>query len=149
MRTSPAIELRIRNELSDVGTVSETLDRLAARHTLPHKALIQLQVALDEALSNIIKYAWPDGGEHEAIVEIVIQDDYVHIRIKDDGLPFDPREAVPVTTVPPDLPKGGRGIKMMRQLVDRIDYKRTQDQNMLTLSKYVPQQEETTDERRP
>ena len=103
---------------------------------------MQLQVALDEALSNVVKYAWPDGGEHEAIVEIVIEGECVRIRIKDDGLPFDPRQAAAPSADAPKRRKGGRGIAMIRQLVDQIDYLRTQDQNMLTLSKNVPRQHE-------
>ena len=52
--------------------VSEAMDRLAAEHGLAPKLLVQLQVALDEMVSNVIKYAWPEGGTHTLQVRIAV-----------------------------------------------------------------------------
>jgi len=75
------------------------VDRVGLEAGIPTRALIQLQVALDEILSNIIKYAWPEGGSHEFSVAIELRDGGVEITITDDGCPFNPfAQAAPKPT---------------------------------------------------
>lgn len=130
------IDLTIRNDVAELVAVTEALDQLGERIGFPPKALMQLQVALDEILSNVVKYAWPDGGSHEFRVRIEPRESGIGIVVTDDGLPFDPRAQ------PPPGPAGGRrprpggvGIQMVRQLVDGFDYARTDDMNCVTLTK--------------
>ncbi|MBG6146509.1 MAG: ATP-binding protein [Roseibium album] len=127
----------MRNDLSEMGTVSTTLDDIGTRFTLPCKAVMQVQIALDEALSNIVKYAWPEGGEHEALVKIAVLPDQLKIQIIDDGQPFDISQIRTVLPAPGDSRKkyGGRGIIMLKKLVDNIEYDRKNGRNYLTLSK--------------
>lgn len=98
---------------------------------------MQVQIALDEALSNIVKYAWPEGGEHEALVKIAVLPDQLKIQIIDDGQPFDISQIRTVLPAPGDSRKkyGGRGIIMLKKLVDNIEYDRKNGRNYLTLSK--------------
>lgn len=131
-----AVDLTIRNDVGELVAVTEALDRLGEKIGFPTKALMQLQVALDEALSNVIKYAWPDGGSHQFRVRIEQRESDIAIAISDDGLPFDPRAQ------PPPGPAGGRrprpggvGIQMIRQLVDAFDYARIDGLNCVTLTK--------------
>jgi anti-sigma regulatory factor (Ser/Thr protein kinase) len=130
------VELTIRNDVADLGAVTEALDRLGENIGFPLKALMQLQVALDEALSNVVKYAWPAGGTHEIRVLLEAHDASIVVVIEDRGLAFDPRAQ------PPPGPAGGRrprpggvGIHMVRQLVDRFDYERIDGLNRVTLTK--------------
>jgi serine/threonine-protein kinase RsbW len=133
----PVIDLAIRNDLAELTVVSDMLERLGRERAIPAPALVQVQVALDEMLSNIIKYAWSDGGVHEVRLRIGVQDGKIDISIVDDGKPFDPRgQPVPAPPRPDREPRtGGVGIHMTRQLVDRIDYARIDGRNHLTLVK--------------
>jgi anti-sigma regulatory factor (Ser/Thr protein kinase) len=133
----PVIDLAIRNDLAQLSIVTDMLDRLGRQRAIPARALMQVQVALDEMLSNIIKYAWPDGGVHEVQLRIRVQDEKIDISIVDDGRPFDPRrQPVPAPPRPGHEPRtGGVGIHMTRQLVDRIDYARIDGRNRVTLVK--------------
>ena len=130
------VDLTVRNDVAELVAVTDALDQLGERIEFPTKALMQLQVALDEVLSNVIKYAWPDGGSHQFRVCIEPREPGIEIVITDDGLPFDPRAQ------PAPGPSGGRrprpggvGIQMVRQLVDGFDYARIDGLNCVTLTK--------------
>jgi len=138
---SPAPEqtvtVTVRNEITDLASVTEAVDRIGAEAEIPGKTVMQLQVVLDEVLSNVIKYAWPDGGNHEFYVRINVRNGGIEITITDDGRPFNPLEqpapAPPAAGRRP-LP-GGVGIHMVRQLVDSIEYVRFDGRNQVTLTK--------------
>jgi serine/threonine-protein kinase RsbW len=101
------------------------------------RALTQLQVALDEVVANVIKYSWNDGGQHELLVRITVRPDRVDLEIFDDGREFDPVTA-PSPSLAPEgqrLRRGGLGIHMIKKLVDRFSYERTDGCNHTTLSK--------------
>jgi serine/threonine-protein kinase RsbW len=132
-----AVDVRIRNDNSDIGIVRDTLDNLAREFGIPAHALTQLQVALDEVVSNVIKYSWDDGEQHEFLVRITVQPDRVDLEIFDDGREFDPVTAL-LLNYPPRgrRPRpGGLGIRMIRKLVDRFRYERIDGRNHTTLSK--------------
>jgi len=131
------VDVRIRNDISDIGIVRDILDKLAREFRIPVHALTQLQVALDEVVSNVIKYSWDDGGQHEFLVRITVRPDRVDLEIFDDGREFDP-----VTALLPNHPAegrqtrpGGLGIHFIKKLVDRFTYERIEGRNHTTLSK--------------
>lgn len=131
------VDLRISNDLSQIAIVRDTLDALANELGIPMRALMQLQVALDEVASNIVKYSWDDHGRHEFLVRITVHSSGVDLEIFDDGREFDPFSAPPAA--PPadgQRPKpGGLGIQMVRKLVDTFSYERIDGRNHTTLSK--------------
>jgi len=131
------VNVTIRNEITDLATVTEAVDRIGAEVGIPSKTVMQLQVVLDEVLSNVIKYAWPDGGTHEFYVRINVQNGGIEITITDDGRPFNPLDQSPPAPAADGrrpLP-GGVGIHMVRQLVDSIEYARFDGRNQVTLTK--------------
>jgi anti-sigma regulatory factor (Ser/Thr protein kinase) len=67
-----AVDLMIHNDLSEIAIVRDALDRLGSELAVPVRALMQLQVALDEIVSNVVKYSWPDGSKHEFLVRITV-----------------------------------------------------------------------------
>ena len=130
-------DLSIRNNIADLAIVRATLDRIGEDFDIPNRAVIQLQVALDEVLSNIVKYAWPGDEAHELQLRIRIQNGGIEVVIVDDGTPFDPLSHVPrAAAAPGSRPKpGGVGIQMVRKLVDIFEYTRIDGRNQVTLSK--------------
>jgi serine/threonine-protein kinase RsbW len=132
------IQLTMRNELADMAQLRDAVDRCAAELAMPPKPLFQLQVALDELVSNVIRYAWPPGGAHQFQVRVTLSPKDAKIEVIDDGVSFDPRRSSPGGAPPPDgrLPIGGRGIMMLKSLVDGIDYARVGNHNHTTLHKH-------------
>jgi serine/threonine-protein kinase RsbW len=127
----------IRNNVADLAAVTEAMERVGAEYQMPENLLFQLQIALDEMVSNVIKYAWPEVGEHEIEIRITVRSDAVEVEIIDDGRMFDPRDAPRCDKPLPSqrLRPGGRGVKITKQLVDRIDYARIGNRNHTTLTK--------------
>jgi anti-sigma regulatory factor (Ser/Thr protein kinase) len=143
-------ELTIHNDRADLSVLRDTLDRIAAENGISGKSLIELQVVLDEIISNTIKYAWPEGGAHELLVRLTVDGTVVEVEVMDDGKPYDPRNAPPPPPAAPGgTPKpGGVGVHMVKQLVDGFDYERVDGYNRVKLTKRCSIDEGPDDERR-
>jgi anti-sigma regulatory factor (Ser/Thr protein kinase) len=131
-----SVEIVIRNEIAELAELRDGLERIAAELGVPGKPLMQLQIALDEIASNVIKYGWPDGGNHKLCVRITGQQDRIEVEIIDDGRAFDPRQASPSEPPPAGRRQpGGLGIHLVKQLVDRLEYERVGDRNRTIMTK--------------
>jgi anti-sigma regulatory factor (Ser/Thr protein kinase) len=132
-----SVDLSIHNDIGELAIVTEALDELGKLAAVPGKPLTQMHVALDELLSNVIRYAWPEGGPHELQIHIRARSGCMEVVIIDDGRPFDPRSRpAPAPPRPEREPRtGGVGIHMAKQLVDRFEYERVDGRNRLILTK--------------
>ncbi len=137
------LKVRIANRLEEIPAVSARFEELAEVIQLPAKSVTHILIALDEILSNIVKYASDAGAAREVAVSFDISAERVEIEIADDGRPFDPVHdpgEVPETT-PRGLPIGGRGLMLVRKLMNEIRYEHSGGCNRLTLVKHLtPQQ---------
>jgi anti-sigma regulatory factor (Ser/Thr protein kinase) len=108
----------------------------------------QVMIIVDEIASNIIKGAWPDGGDHEFRIELNVMPEpgFLHLEILaiDDGIAFDPTD-VP----PPDLDSdledrepGGLGLFMVTEMSDSVGYQRNGEHNRLTVTKRLQREAE-------
>ncbi len=130
------ILVTIANDVAGIAVVADTLEKFGRKHGVPRDALVALQVAVDEIVSNVIKYAWKSGA-HELHVRMTAQAHAVEIEVIDDGEPFNPLYA-PVPRPPQQAPRpvpGRVGIHMVRQLMDGIEYARKATSNHTTMTK--------------
>jgi serine/threonine-protein kinase RsbW len=102
--------------------------------------VFHVEMAVDEACSNIIEHAYADQtGEIEVACRCPIAGQF-EVVLRDSGLPFDPKE-VPAAKVggPIDLDnlnEGGLGLYFMRKLMDEVRFESTPGQgNTLTMLK--------------
>lgn len=137
MPLPPTTHIVIRNNMADLAVLTTAMERVGAEHGMQEQSMFQLQVALDEIVSNVIKYAWPEGGAHDIEIRITARDEDIEVEIIDDGRMFDPREAPERSKpLPGQRPQpGGVGVQMTKQLVDRVDYARIGNRNHTTLTK--------------
>jgi serine/threonine-protein kinase RsbW len=101
------------------------------------KAVYAVQLAADEAASNIIEHAYE--GERNTTFELTceFQENALVMRFVDQGKAFD-FDRVDVPDLRADLSErkiGGLGIYLMHKLMDKVDYQVTSTGNILTLTK--------------
>lgn len=127
-------------ERSFRATVEESLAARAwvaehARSTgLSAERLMELELAVEEALVNVCSHAHP-SGDGELLVRVLTGDELVTVVIEDDGPPFNPLQAEePDLSVPlEERPIGGLGIYLIRQATSELQYERKNGRNCLTL----------------
>lgn len=136
-----SVEIRITNALQDVALVHRLLANLAVTHGLPPGTVADMDVALDEVLSNIIKYGYTDSNRHEISIRFMVSTLELTAEVEDDGRPFDP-----LSVPPPELHKplaerkiGGLGIHFLRTILTEVGYSRAGDRNRLVLKKLLAQ----------
>jgi len=129
--------LEIENKLDNLPVIANFVsDVLASLKTDPSTAY-KVQLAIDEACTNVINYAYPEEGGNLTIT-LELQADELVITVSDKGQPFDPLKAPP-----PDLDSdvedrkiGGLGIYFIKKLMDEVSYRfSTGEGNCLTMRK--------------
>jgi anti-sigma regulatory factor (Ser/Thr protein kinase) len=108
-------------------------------HKLPAATSNLMNLALDEILSNIVKYAYevPETGTIE--VELEYSNNKLTASIEDRGVAFDPfeRETVIPTGPLESREEGGLGIVFVKTLLDSVAYERIDGRNRVTLTTEV------------
>ena len=133
------LSLVLRNHLSELKRMSEAVSAWCQENSISSAVEFHVTLALDEIISNVIRYGWKDSGEHEFCVRLSLLDDEVTLEIEDDAPPFNPLE-VPVPDLDRPLderPVGGLGIHLVRQVMDRLEYRWLDGKNLLVMKKKV------------
>jgi sigma-B regulation protein RsbU (phosphoserine phosphatase) len=139
-QTSEELEIKVNNELSALERVNQALTEFGRRHGLAPKVAHDLNLVLEEILTNIISYGYTDDKEHEIQVRLSVRPREVRVELEDDGRPFNP-----VAAPEPDTAKsleertlGGLGIYLVRKLMDGLEYQRQAGKNLLLMKKNLP-----------
>jgi len=119
-----SIELRLKNDIAEVPRLAAIVDEFCARHALSPAIANKFNLAFDEALTNIISYAYSDGKEHEIVVCLAIADGAMSAELADDGRFFDPLQLKPPDTTAPieERKIGGLGVYFIKSLMDDVRY---------------------------
>ena len=98
-----------------------------------------IKVAVEEAVVNVMKYAYPLGQQRDVTIEAASNDVRLKFTIIDSGQPFDPtvQSEVDTTLSAKERKIGGLGIHIIRQNMDSINYERMGNLNVLTLRKKI------------
>jgi anti-sigma regulatory factor (Ser/Thr protein kinase) len=123
-------------DLSDVLRMNDWLDDLMAAHGVPAARAGEVKVCLDEAVTNVLSYAFDAPERALADLKLTLSAGEVVAELRDAGRPFDPL-AAPLSEVAGDLSDaqvGGLGIRIIRELATRARYAREGGENVLTLT---------------
>ncbi len=132
-------DLRVTSETKNLSVVRDFVSECATRSALPRTEMNKVILAVDEAVSNIMRHGYRGGpGEIELVVEA--DPKRIAITILDSGTKFDPDRVQD-----PDMGehirqgrKSGLGIFLMRQIMDEVSYSfREGVRNQLRLVKYL------------
>ena len=131
------VDIKVPNQtryLSLIGRIGEDIAKELDKYTGDRETLAyHINLVLTEAMVNAIKYANPKDSEKLVHIVINISDDALVIKVFDKGQGFD------INTIPsPDfnrLEDRGRGIFLIRSLMDSVCYKKVRNGNVLEMSK--------------
>jgi len=129
----------LRNDLAELQRLNQLVSDFAESHGLPSELVFRLTLVLEEIITNVISYGYEDEMEHEISVRLSWEDPDMKIEVEDDGHPFNPLEAPPPDMVKPlaERPVGGLGIHLVREMMDKLEYRRENDKNLLVLKTRV------------
>jgi anti-sigma regulatory factor (Ser/Thr protein kinase) len=130
----PSLERTLTNDLESLVAATAALEDLLTRSAVVENTRFACRLALEEIVTNIVKYAFEDRGRHEILFSVRLTGAEVMLRFSDDGRAFDPLAApVPdLEQLPDDRPIGGLGIHLVRQFAERMEYERAGGHNVLT-----------------
>ncbi len=116
----------------------ETLQEFAQAHGVPEKSIFGLALALEECGSNVVNHALEGNAEKQFQVAFEYAGGIFSIELQDAGPAFDPTAAPEGKSQAEEGdPLGGWGIQLVRNYMDKIQYQREQERNVLRLSKRI------------
>ena len=132
-------EIRIINQINELQKVAQFIEEIGEELRLSAELQMKLNLVLEEMVSNVIFYAYPDDVEAE--IEIVAKSDSKELTftLTDQGREFDPtmREETDLSVNPANRDLGGMGIYIVKNIMDKVTYQRLDGKNILTMTKEI------------
>ena len=131
--------LWVDNQISELTRVEAFLEELGEEWVFTIPLVFSLNLALEEALTNIISYGYDDEDKHTIEIDFKKTDGKLFISIIDDGHAYDPTliEEPDITLSAEERPIGGLGIFLIKKVMDKIEYQRKENRNYLMLTKTI------------
>lgn len=131
-----SLTLSLPNRLSELPRVAAAVGQFLQAKGLAAEVIDVVHLALDELLTNTIRWGYADHDEHQVQVQVAVDAAQVRLVIEDDGHPFDPTSAPPPDLVSPleDRREGGLGIHLIRAMAEEITYQRLESRNRVQVS---------------
>lgn len=127
----------LANDISEISRLYEFIEELGSDFSLSPDIVFNLNLVLEEAVVNIINYAYPKEDHESIYLSAKMHEGSIVLVLTDTGKEFDPT-AVPeadVTLSADDRQIGGLGIFLIRQIMNEVRYERIDGKNVLTLEK--------------
>ena len=131
--------LTLKNNVKEVARLSAFIKQVTEQLQIDKELASQLRLAVEEAVVNVIDYAYPAEKEGEIEVRVMSDGSIIKFVIIDSGGAFDPtaKEKADITLSAEDRQIGGLGLLLVRELMDSINYEREGGKNILTLMKKI------------
>ena len=131
--------ITLPNDVAEVPALAEFVEGVCEEVGMDMPTTMQLNLAIEEAVVNVMDYAYPAGVKGEVVVDARVNDGQLLIVITDHGTPFDPtaKGDVDTTLSAEERNIGGLGIHLIRTIMDTVSYERSGDSNVLTLTKKI------------
>ena len=130
--------LKMENDLADLDKIREFIKKNLSGLDISDKDYFTIELAVLEICINIIRYAYP-LKRGEILLKTWQDDEKIFFEIRDSGIPFDPRslKKPDIKEIIKSEKKGGLGVFLSRSFMDGFDYRRENDQNVLTIYKII------------
>jgi len=129
--------ITVQNDVKQVPQLNAFVKSVTDRLNLPSSQSSQLMLAVEEAVVNVMSYAYPIGTVGDIQIDAKATEHDLKFIITDQGKAFDPTRGsnADITLNVEERPIGGLGILLVQSLMDSINYERHDGKNVLTLKK--------------
>ncbi len=139
MTSSQHLTLHFSNSAEEAPRIARRVEYFLHDHQIPDTIINKLLLCVDELITNIIAHAYTDKEEHAVLLECRLSDSAVELELRDDGVQFDPttqtRPNTQLALENRDI--GGLGIHLVMTLMDKVEYQREGDFNVLKITKIL------------
>ena len=129
----------IKNRVEELERVAHFIDEIGEELSLDMELQMNLNLVMEEMVSNIIFYAYPEGVE--ATIELLAECDGKELTLilSDQGRAFDPtlKENFDMDVNPAERELGGMGIFIVKNIMNQVTYQRLEGRNLLTMKKSI------------
>lgn len=131
--------IELKADLAELPRMKDFVLSAAEQAGLSSREAKRLRLAAEEAVTNVIQYAYEDADSPTLSIHAATTDNLLLLTVTDQGRPFDPTVApMADTSIPADeRPEGGLGILLMHQMSDGLEYRRENGCNILTIKKNI------------
>ena len=129
--------LILANDITEISKLSAFIDEIGEEFSLTPDVVFNLNLVLEEAVVNVINYAYPKEEHQSIYLSAALHDDSIVFVLTDTGKEFDPTQVpeADITLSAEERPIGGLGIFLIRQIMNEVKYQRIEGKNVLTLEK--------------
>ncbi|HVF27077.1 MAG TPA: ATP-binding protein [Pyrinomonadaceae bacterium] len=116
--------LKVPSSTGNLAMIREFLNGVLAQTELDQSDIGKLELAVDEACSNVMEHAYGHDVTKEVVVRVIFDEEVVRINIVDTGRGFDPK-SIPeadLERLVAERRSGGLGLRLMKSLVDEVRY---------------------------
>jgi len=130
-------ELKFKNEDQELMRVSEFMESVCDELQLDMHQAMKLQLAMEEMVTNVIFYAYPEGTTADITLTAESDGKELTFVLSDTGKAFDPtaKEDADTESNPMDREQGGMGILIVKNIMNEVSYQRLGEENRLTMKK--------------
>ncbi len=131
------IEIKLPSDPRFLKVVRSSISHVGEICRLSDEECNAVTIAVDEAISNVIKHTYNGDNQQLIVVSIDIMDDRLQIILRDFGKKVDPKTIKPRNL--DDIRPGGLGVHLIKTTMDIVQYDNSLDVgNQLTMTKYLP-----------
>ena len=129
--------MTVTNKVSEIAKLNAFVQSATTAIHMESDLARKIKLAVEEAVTNCIEYAYPPRTIGNVTVDIEADDSKIRFIITDSGADFDPTKVSKAdTTLSVDeRPIGGLGVFLVRNLMDSINYERIDGKNILRMEK--------------
>ena len=127
----------LANDIAEISRLAQFVDEVGEEFSLAPDITSNLNLVLEEAVVNVINYAYPKEEHQHIYLSAKLHEDSIVLVLTDTGKEFDPTMApeADITLSAEERPIGGLGIFLIRQIMNEVKYERIEGKNVLTLEK--------------
>ena len=129
--------LVLHNDIRQIPELEGFIEDIAQEGKLDPMLANNLNLALEEAVTNVMMYAYPEGTDGLVDIQAILRERSLEFIISDSGKAFDPTAAPRADTslTAEERPIGGLGIFLVRNIMESVRYDRVDDKNVLSMTK--------------